>query len=61
MRDPDHRGRPRGGRLSRKALRESGHVADHAGDGEDGLAHGAERRYDVLVVDRMLPRSTASP
>ena len=39
-----------------KALKEAGHVADHAADGEEGL-HAAETRgYDVLIVDRMLPR-----
>ncbi|WP_281065529.1 response regulator transcription factor [Jiella sonneratiae] len=39
-----------------KALKEAGHVADHAGDGEEGL-HAAETRdYDVIIVDRMLPR-----
>jgi two-component system OmpR family response regulator len=39
-----------------KALREAGHVADHAADGLDGYAMAAEDGYDVLVVDRMLPR-----
>lgn len=39
-----------------KALRESGHVAEHAGDGESGLVLGREGRFDVLIVDRMLPR-----
>jgi two-component system OmpR family response regulator len=39
-----------------KAFREVGHVADHAGDGEDGLAMALDGQYDVLVVDRMLPR-----
>jgi len=39
-----------------KAFREVGHVADHAADGEDGLAMAADNQYDVLVVDRMLPR-----
>jgi two-component system, OmpR family, response regulator len=38
-----------------KAFMESGHVADHAGDGGEGLAMGQSGRYDVLVVDRMLP------
>lgn len=39
-----------------KALKEAGHVADHAADGEEGL-HAAETRgYDVLIVDRMLPK-----
>ena len=39
-----------------RSLRESGHAADIAGDGETGLALAREGRYDVLVVDRMLPR-----
>src|SRR3954465_5044135 len=39
-----------------KAFREVGHVADHAVDGEDGLALALEGRYDVLIVDRMLPK-----
>lgn len=39
-----------------KGLRESGHVVDHAGDGEDGLHLALSGNFDVLVVDRMLPR-----
>ncbi|MDE1957631.1 MAG: response regulator transcription factor [Xanthomonadaceae bacterium] len=39
-----------------RGLREQGHVVDVAGDGRDGLFHAAEGGYDVLVVDRMLPR-----
>jgi two-component system OmpR family response regulator len=39
-----------------KAFREAGHVADHAADGEDGLAMAQGGDYDVLVIDRMLPR-----
>ena len=39
-----------------KAFREVGHVADHAADGEEGLALGADGGYDVLIVDRMLPK-----
>ncbi len=39
-----------------KALREAGHVADHAGDGIDGYALAREGAYDVLIVDRMLPK-----
>jgi two-component system, OmpR family, response regulator len=39
-----------------RALREVGHVADQAGDGEEGLALGLERQYDVMIVDRMLPK-----
>ncbi|WP_339738994.1 response regulator transcription factor [Maricaulis sp.] len=40
----------------RKGLRESGHVADHAPDGEEGLEMARAAEYDVLVVDRMMPR-----
>jgi len=40
----------------RKALGESGHVTDHAGDGETGLAMAREGAYDALIVDRMLPK-----
>ena len=39
-----------------KAFREVGHVADLAGDGEEGLAMAESGDYDVLVVDRMLPK-----
>jgi two-component system OmpR family response regulator len=38
-----------------KGLRESGHVMDHAKDGKEGLFMAVEQRYDVIVVDRMLP------
>ncbi|ALN75298.1 response regulator transcription factor [Aureimonas sp. AU20] len=37
-------------------LREEGHELDHAPDGPTGLELACSRRYDVLVVDRMLPR-----
>jgi len=39
-----------------KGLREAGHVTDHAGDGEEGLAMAREGDYDVLIVDRMMPK-----
>jgi two-component system, OmpR family, response regulator len=39
-----------------KAFREAGHVADHAADGLDGYAMAEPGDYDVLVVDRMLPK-----
>ena len=38
-----------------KALTESGHVADQAKDGRDGLFMALSENYDVLIVDRMLP------
>ncbi len=39
-----------------KALREAGHVPDHAPDGDSGAAMAADGGYEVLVVDRMLPK-----
>jgi two-component system OmpR family response regulator len=39
-----------------KAFREAGIVVDHASDGESGLFMASENSYDVLVIDRMLPR-----
>jgi two-component system OmpR family response regulator len=39
-----------------KAFREAGHTIDHASDGESGLFMASENGYDVLVIDRMLPR-----
>jgi two-component system OmpR family response regulator len=39
-----------------KALKETGHSADVAGDGETGLGLAREGTYDVLIVDRMLPK-----
>jgi two-component system OmpR family response regulator len=38
-----------------KALREVGHVAEHAADGLTGADMADEGGWDVLVVDRMLP------
>ena len=39
-----------------KALREVGAVADHAPDGREGLFLAAGGGYDVLILDRMLPK-----
>jgi two-component system OmpR family response regulator len=39
-----------------KAFGEVGHVADVAADGEDGLNLALDGSYDVLIVDRMLPK-----
>lgn len=39
-----------------KAFKEAGIVSDTASDGESGLFMASENSYDVLVVDRMLPR-----
>ena len=38
-----------------KGLRESGHVADHAATGRDGLFMASSERYDAIILDRMLP------
>ena len=38
-----------------KGLRESGHSAEVAEDGRDGLLRTAVEPFDVLIVDRMLP------
>src|SRR6187401_2109993 len=39
-----------------KAFAEAGHTAHVAGDGETGLALADAGDYDVMVVDRMMPR-----
>ena len=39
-----------------KMLRENGHVVDCAHDGDDGLSMAREGAFDVLIVDRMMPR-----
>lgn len=39
-----------------KAFSEAGHQADHEADGLDGYAMAADNDYDVLIVDRMLPK-----
>jgi two-component system, OmpR family, response regulator len=39
-----------------KAFREAGHAADHAADGLLGLALAQDEAYDVLIIDRMLPK-----
>ncbi len=36
-------------------LREAGHVVEYAGTAADGLALGLRNRFDVVIVDRMLP------
>jgi two-component system OmpR family response regulator len=37
-------------------LAEKGHDCAQAGDGEEGLAAAREGHFDVLIVDRMMPR-----
>ena len=39
-----------------QALDEAGHVTHHAADGETGYAMASGMEYDVLIIDRMLPR-----
>lgn len=43
-------------RYLEKAFTEAGHSADIAGDGETGYTLAENGSYDVLVVDRMLPK-----
>ena len=39
-----------------KALNEAGMVTDHASDGDIGFYMATENSYDVMVIDRMLPK-----
>ena len=39
-----------------KGLTESGHLVDHAADGDQGLEMALVSSYDALIVDRMLPK-----
>lgn len=39
-----------------KGLKESGHTVDVANDGSTGLAFALELPFDVIVLDRMLPK-----
>ena len=43
-------------RFVANGLRERGHVVDQSEDGRDGLFLASEAAYDVMVIDRMLPR-----
>ncbi len=38
-----------------KGLREGSHAVDHAGNGRDGLFLASTEKYDVIILDRMLP------
>ena len=40
----------------KRALKEQGHVAEYAADGQTGLDLARGGSYDVLIVDRMLPK-----
>jgi two-component system, OmpR family, response regulator len=44
------------GRYVQRALREAGHTAELAGDGDEGLYMAETGAFDVMVVDRMLPK-----
>jgi len=39
-----------------KAFREVGHVVDHVSDGVEGYDRACDDAYDVLIIDRMLPK-----
>ena len=39
----------------KNGLAENGHAADVAGNGKDGLFLATTEKYDVMIVDRMLP------
>lgn len=39
----------------RNGLMEAGHVIDSIEDGRDALAQGSRMKFDVIIVDRMLP------
>src|SRR3546814_17305591 len=39
-----------------KSLQQHGHVVDQAADGRDGLFLAAGEPYDVIIIDRMLPK-----
>ncbi|GBD57322.1 winged helix-turn-helix domain-containing protein [Gluconobacter wancherniae] len=38
-----------------KGLREAGHVVDEADNGKDGLFLAVSEKYDIVILDRMLP------
>ena len=38
------------------SLRQEGHLVEHCGDGRTGLLRAAADRYDLIVLDRMLPQ-----
>src|ERR1700722_15132170 len=39
-----------------KGMQEAGHQIDHSSDGSSGLFKAVENDYDVVIVDRMLPK-----
>ena len=40
----------------RGGLEEAGHTVDYAEDGNNGLFLAVEQKYDVMIIDRMLPK-----
>lgn len=46
---------PQVSQFVRKGLTESGHAVDHADNGRDGLFLATTEKYDVMILDRMLP------
>lgn len=44
------------GQYVKDGLIESGHTVDLATDGVDGMYLATEQKYDVMIVDRMLPK-----
>ncbi len=44
------------GNYLRKGLVEAGYIVDRAGDGEDALFMVTEQQFDVVIMDRMLPK-----
>jgi two-component system, OmpR family, response regulator len=44
-------------RFVTKGLQEAGHTIDHTDNGRDGMFLAASERYDVIIMDRMLPGS----
>lgn len=39
-----------------EGLKQAGHNVDHAQDGMDGLFMATEEKYDVMIIDRMIPK-----
>ena len=39
-----------------KGLKEQGYTVDIASDGKEGLGLASTESYDVMIVDRMLPK-----
>ena len=44
------------GAYLKRALNQAGHTVDHVADGREGLLLAAAETYDVIVLDRMLPK-----